>query len=247
MIASLGGLDFVGDGSDATYTIDTDGIKGWLDGVDTRRESIPRPSAHGEFDVPGYLTGRIITFSGLVLTGSDSDFENALAALSGLLADGSSDELSVTQATATLTASVRRNAAPQIDVEVYGLVARYRIQLWAADPRRYGATHSISASSSISVAHDGNFPATPVLTVAGSSGGGYTVTGPGSRLITVTRALVSGHPHTIDMVTGGLYVDGARVVGGISVYQPWTVPVGSSVTVSVSAGTVAAVVKDTYI
>ena len=102
-------------------------------------------------------------------------------------------------------------------------------------------------TSSISVAHDGNFPATPVLTIAGTSSGGYTVTGPGSQLITVTTALASGHPHTIDLATGALYKDGARVLGGISVYQPWTVPVGSSVTVSVSAGTVASSVKDTWI
>jgi hypothetical protein len=246
--ATLGGLTFVGDAGAATYTIDRDGgLKGWFDGVDSRHESIPRPASHGDFDVPTYLGGRIIILSGLVRASSASAYETALAGLSGLLADGSSATFTVTQAAGTLTATVRRNSAPDVQHVVYGALARYQLQLWAPDPRRYGATHTVSASSSISVAHDGNFPATPVLTIAGTSSGGYTVTGPGSQLITVTTALASGHPHTIDLATGALYKDGARVLGGISVYQPWTVPVGSSVTVSVSAGTVASSVKDTWI
>ena len=246
--ATLGALTFVGDDSAATYTIEREGLKGWFDGADSRRESIPRPAAHGDFNVPTYLGGRIISISGLILATSTAGYESAVSALSGLLADGSSDELSVTEDAGTLTATVRRHGAPEVIPQVYGKRARYRVQFWSPDPRRYGATHNYGPSSSVSsIGHDGNFPAAPVLTIAGSSGGGYTVTGPGSRLITVTSALASGHPHTIDLATGALYKDGARVLGGVSVYQPWTVPAGSTVTASVSAGTVAIEVLDTFI
>lgn len=249
MIATLGGLEFVGDGDDtATYTLDADGLGGWFGGVEMRHDTIPRPSSHGDFDAPGFLSGRIITLSGLILTADDSAFEAAIKALEALLADGSAGELEVQQTSGTYTAEVRRHGAPDIAVVVYGRVGRYQLQFWSPDPRRYGVTHTYGPGAVVAgVEQDGNFPAWPVLTVEGSAGGGYTVTGPGSKLITVTEPLVSGNPHTIDLSTGGLYVDGVRVVGGVSVYQPWSVPVGSSVSVSVSAGTVTVEVRDTFI
>lgn len=247
MLVTVGGVQFSGDAGDVRFTIGGDGLKGWLDGVDMRNESIPRPSAHGEFDVPGFLGGRIVSITGLIRATSAADFEDALEELSGLLSDGSSEEMEVQQNTRTLTAMVRRHGAPDVISIVYGALARYRIQFWAPDPRRYGASNTDGPSSSISVNHAGNFPATSVLTVAGSSGGGYTITGPGGRQITVTEPLVSGTPHTLDLATGALVVDGDRIIGGITVYEPWTVPVGASVSVSVSAGTVTAVTRDTFV
>lgn len=243
MTATLGGLTFVGDGGAATYTIDE--LKY---GAGSRRDSIPRPSAHGDFDVPVFLTGMLVTISGLIHASSVAEYEAAVDALTGLLADGSSSELEVTQAVGSWTAMVRRSGEPDVTHLVYGETGRYQVQFWAADPRRYGASHSFGPASSVStVAHDGNFPADAVLEVAGSSGGGYTVTGPGSRLITVTEPLVSGHPHTVDVGSGALHVDGVRVLGGVSVFQPWAVPPGVTVSVSVSAGTVAVEVRDTFV
>lgn len=246
MNVTLGGLTFMGDGTNATYTVAA--LPGWLDGVGTRRDSIPRPSAHGDFDVPTYLSGRVVSIVGMVHAGSVSAYEAAIADLTGLLADGSSGEMSVAQASGTLTAMVRRDGEPDIQHVVYGQTARFRVQFWAADPRRYGVTHTYGPLSTVTgVSQDGNFPASPVLTVSGSSGGGYTVTGPGSRLITVTEPLVTGFPHTLVLASGALMVDAARVLGGVSVYEPWTVPPGVSVTVSVSAGTVAVEVRDTWL
>lgn len=137
MIATLGGLTFVGDGSAATYTIERDGLKGWFDGVEMRHESIPRPLADGDFDSPGYLGPRLITLTGRILTNDDpAAFETAMAALDGLLADGSKDTFTVEQALGTYTAEVRRHGAPEIFIEVYGRRARYRLQLWAPDPAK---------------------------------------------------------------------------------------------------------------
>lgn len=242
--AEIRGLEFVGGSGDATYTMDS--ITGWLDGVETKQERIDRPSDDGEFDVPGYLAGRMVSITGLILADTDAGYEQAIAALAAIPATELS-ELTVVTALGSTSAMVRRSGKPDIAPVVYGQSARFRVQFWAADPRRYGASHTFGPGSSVTgIGHDGNFKATPVLTVSGSSGGGYTVTGPGGKTITVTQALVSGHPHTIDLSTGGLYVDGARVAGGMSVFRPWSVPVGSTVSASVSAGSLSVTVLDTF-
>lgn len=136
MIATLGGLTFVGDAGPATYTIEEGGLVGWFGGVEMRHESIPRPLGNGDFPAPGYLGSRIITLSGLILADNATDFENAIAALEEVLDDGSEGEFAVEQATGTFTVQVRMHGAPDIDPQVYGSVARYQLQLWAADPTK---------------------------------------------------------------------------------------------------------------
>jgi hypothetical protein len=135
--ATLGGLTFVGGGGTATYTIDRDGLKGWFEGVEMRRETIARPNGDGDFDAPGYLGPRLITLTGLILTDDDPEaFEVAMKALEDLLADGGMDTFTVEQATGTYTAQVRRHGSPEIDLVAYGSTARYRLQLWAPDPTK---------------------------------------------------------------------------------------------------------------
>jgi hypothetical protein len=138
MNATLGGLTFVGGAGAATYTIFRDGgLTGWFEGVEMRREIIPRPTGNGDFPTPGRLGSRLITLSGLVLTDDDPEaFEVAIKALEDLLADGDMDTFTVEQATGTYTAEVGRVGSPEIIIEVYGSLARYRLQLWAPDPTK---------------------------------------------------------------------------------------------------------------
>jgi hypothetical protein len=248
--ATLLDLDFEGDPAalaGATYTVDPDGIKGWLDGVDMRRENVPRPGAHGEFDVPGYLGARFPSIAGAVHAASATALRDAIHALTGALADGGEAELAVDIAGQVLTAMVRRHGAPEITMVNPNSTALYRLQLWSADPRRYGALHTYGPSASVaSITHDGNFPALPTLVIAGTSGGGYTVNGPSGYLVTVTEPLVGGSPHTLDLSTGALYIGSTRILGGVTAFKPWTVPAGASITVSVTAGTVQVEVRDTF-
>jgi len=137
--ATIGGLTFVGGGGAATYTIEDDGLKGWfMGGTSMRREYVDRPNQPGQFATPGYLSGRIVAVSGLVLTDTAEDFEAAIVALSGLLADGTSDTLTVTTPTAATTSTVYRYGEPQLKILVWGSVAEYQIQFWAPNPIRYG-------------------------------------------------------------------------------------------------------------
>jgi hypothetical protein len=135
--ATLGGLTFVGDDGPATYTIFRDGLKGWFEGVEMRREIVGRPNGNGDFPAPGRLGSRLVTLSGLILTADDPEaFEVAMAALEDLIADGGMDTLTVEQATGTYTLEVGRLGSPEIIIEVYGSRARYRLQLWAPDPTK---------------------------------------------------------------------------------------------------------------
>ena len=137
--ATLGGLTFVGDETAATYTLFRDGgLTGWFEGVEMRREKIARPNGNGYFSTPGFLGGRLITLSGLILTADASAYELAMKALEDLLADGSTDTLAVEQETGTFTVEVGRDGEPQISHEVYGTRGRYRLQLWAPDPTKTG-------------------------------------------------------------------------------------------------------------
>lgn len=135
--ATVGGLTFVGGEGAATYTIGDDGLKGWfVGGTSMRREYVDRPNQNGQFPTPGYLSGRIITLSGLVRATSEAAFEAALDTLDALLADGSDDTLTVTTAAGGSTATVSRYGEPQLKIVVWGSVAEYQIQLWAPDPTR---------------------------------------------------------------------------------------------------------------
>lgn len=137
MNVTVGGLTFVAeDGTAATYSIDKDGLKGWFEGVEMRREVIARPNGNGDFDTPGFLGPRLITLSGLITAGDAAAFETAMKALEDLLADGSMDTFAVEQATGTYTAQVRRHGTPEIIIEKYGVWARYRLEFWAPDPTK---------------------------------------------------------------------------------------------------------------
>lgn len=137
MLATINGLEFVGDDGPATYTIAReDGLVGWFEGAGGRFEHIPRPTADGEFNIPGYLTGLLITLQGRILTDSEAAFEAAIEAL-GEIPVGDLVEFTVTTSTGTKAAMVRRADKPDVSVDVWGRSARYRLALFAPDPTRY--------------------------------------------------------------------------------------------------------------
>lgn len=242
----LEGLRFEGGAGDATFTIGADSVRGWLiDGVDVRREQVSRPAAHGEFAMPGFLTGRAISWGGDIETDSPAEQEHAMRKLSGLLAGGRSGKLVVENET-TLWVNVQRGGDFDMTMHLYGRAASYRVQLWAPDPRIYGAVHEFP--SGVSAVHRGNFEATPRLLI-GAGSGGYTITGPNGRQILV-GALAPAGAHYIDFAQGGLFTAaGVRIPGAMSVFQPWTVGPGLPGVVASITGARSLVqrVTDTYI
>lgn len=134
MLATIDGLEFVGDGASGTYTISS--LVGWFEGVGVRADRVAKPVADGEFDSPGYLTGRLITLQGFVQTNSEAAFEAALEAL-GDIPVRDLTEFVVTTGAGSKAAMVRRVDAPDVSPIVWGFSASYRLSLFAPDPTRY--------------------------------------------------------------------------------------------------------------
>lgn len=241
------GLEFAGDERPATYTIEQDGLSGFLDGVGTRGEQSELPTADGDYDSPLYLTGRSGSMSGLIHADSSPEYEAAIRRITGL-AVRSTKPLFAGSATDGLWCSARRQGDVDVTPLVYGRVARYMLQWYAPDPRWYGKMREF-AGTSVDAWHAGNAEAFSIIEVAGNRPGGYTVSSQG-RSYVVTKPLVSGAPHRIDMRSGWLYVDGAVQVGAVARAETFMLPPGGLTTVSLTgsgSGSMTVKVHDTYV
>ena len=101
--------------------------------------------------------------------------------------------------------------APTVKIEAYGRVARYDVEVFAPDPRRYGELRTFTGTER--VFHRGNAPAFPQIVIP-SAGAAYSVASAG-RTITVAGA-PSGGRHVIDTRTGRLTSDGTLMVGMVT-------------------------------
>lgn len=241
MRIDLAGLTFRGDAAPALFTVESDGVSGWFESVDIRRDDSDRPLSHGSTYAPTFRTGRRVSWTGLILTKSASEQDRAMAQLRGMLSDGQSGRLTVENAGTLRWSDVVLNGAPTVRMVVYGRIARYRVEVWARDPRMYGELHTFAAAASVAIFHRGNTNAIPRLIVPNGAAS-YSITSPGGTL-TVTGA-TSGGTHEIDLRRGRVYRDGVRMPGVLS-GPLWTLPSGARWVVSISSGTVGAEVLDT--
>jgi len=245
--ARIGGIEFQGSPRDHHgdwFVLDADGVKSFWGGVDIRRSEILRPSANGAFDLPGFLSPRVIPVSGHISSRTAEGLESMQARLSGLLTDGSSSRLTVESALGSRWCDVRLASATQI-TPIDRTTARFLVTFWAADPRTFGEVRDY-AGGSVAV-NRGNHPASPRLMV-GAGSGGYTITGPSNR--TIVAASPPSASHYIDFKAGGLFTDaGVRVVGALSTFHDWTIPPGlPGVSASITgARSFAQRVTDTFI
>lgn len=219
------------------FAIDPDGF-GLDDGVDIRRESVARVQAHGDYDVPGFLTSRTVPYSGWCRAPDSETLLHYRSQITGLLADGSSAVMVVDRPGGSMWAPVRLASMTKFRVRAKTpRVADWQLQLWMADPRLFGdaVTFPTERHSLAEVHHRGNFPALPVLEIKGAATGGYTITGPAGKKYTVTRALVAGQTHRIDMRTGLLEINGVIVMGGVTIADTWAIPPGIHVPHTITA------------
>jgi hypothetical protein len=243
----VGQLVFEGYTTDGLL-IAPDGFSGWDSGTDSKGQTISRDDAHGDYDMPVFRQSRIVSISGQALADSDRRLVHMGAQVTGLGSSGELLRITVEHHGLITWADGRVVSQTQWDERGGHGVADYQIQFRFADPRKFGETASFGSGAP--AFHYGNFPATPQITVSGSMPSGYTVNGPDGKRFVVTRALVGGSPHAIDMETGLLRVNGALVYGGVSVANTWAIPAGRSVTHSLNgsgSGVLAVKVADTYV
>jgi len=252
LVVRSGGVEFVGQmvrGGEG-FLIAPDGLEGLDDGVSSKGQTVARPNAHGDFDVPGFLDSRIVSLSGTCLASSPEKLAWYGSLLTGFLAEGS-QAVTFNHMGRILWGSARRapGTAPKFKVDgLDGLSARFQVQLKFANPRLFGESRGFHPGTQL-LYNYGNFPATPTYTITGANAGGYTVYGPGTKTYSVSRPLLSGETHTIDMADGHLRVNGAVVFGGIgATADTWAAPGGSSAPVAVSSGAVVTGrITDTFI
>lgn len=248
--ATVAGIVFDGTGTEKYgFSIEQDGISGWFESPDLRREMVDRANQAGQFALPGYPTGRVTTISGLLTTASRGDQVRELNRLSALLMDGDFSPLVVQEETTT-RAKVGRYGEPSIRMLVYGKVAQYQIQFWSPDPRRYGDEHTYDPGTVVDVYHYGTYHALADIEVTGVMGG-YTLYGPNGKRYVVTQALSAGQTHRIEMRSGLLYRDGVLQRSAVGRSETWTIPPGARVTHTLApasgSGQIRPRLRDAYI
>ena len=252
MKALVGGLLFEEwpDDLRKAYVIEPRGLSGWVGDVSPRHEGGDRATAHGEFDAPVYLSGRLVTVKGHAIAPTESELDQMGEKLAGLLADGSSARMSVTDNQGKTTKTrVRLGAPTKFTPHGDGAhTASFQITLWSADPRRIGDRRVYSGAGSVVPWQRGNFPAQVICGVSGSRPDGYELTYRGARFV-VREPLVSGSPHEIDMSTGWLRIGGDLVPGAVSRAELFTIPPGvSTAALEIDGGqSLTATLHDTFI
>jgi hypothetical protein len=208
------------------FVLSPGGVKGWRDRTGTKGEQISRPNAHGDYDLPIFRTGRIVSLSGTFLGETPEKLEHAGDRFAGLGAGGSVVRFVAEESSRTLWADGRVIDSGDWDEYSDGVSASFMLSLRFANPRKFGETHTFASGSP--AYHFGNFPASPIFTIAGTRPTGYSIADGIGGVVTITRALAAGSPHTYDAATGLLRVAGVVVKGGVTRADRLTVPPGTT-------------------
>lgn len=209
------------------YMITPGGLQGVRGGVGVSSESVQRPGAHGEFDLPVFKQGRVVTVGGHAVEVNDDALEQLGIVLGGLGAGGESMPL-VYHGAGLVLHGRGRVIAQEFEQPVVGIPrATYSLSLSMRDPRWYGTVHeSVSTGGNVATSNRGNFPAHQRFRVEGNMPGGYWLSGRG-RIFEVPGPLAPGRVDLVDFRTGVVKRNGVAVAGVTP--RAWDVPGGGTV------------------
>ncbi|MFC7430977.1 MULTISPECIES: hypothetical protein [unclassified Agrococcus] len=232
------------------YSIGRGGLTGWWGRPAGVGGGSRRPGAHGEFDTPLYLPGRVVTVAGQVRQRDSRSRALAADRLAGLGADGERGRVVVEEDGFSTWAWCRVLSA---DVERFtsGHHPEYDLMLRCADPRRYGERRSEPTTSNVGkvMVNRGNFPASPRFRIAGPQPGGYQIWGADELPYTV-GAVPANSTDVVDFATGLVTRDGVVLTGAVVTPRTWTVPAGGTKEWGVTltgSGSAAGEITDTYV
>lgn len=225
--------------------------RGWNDGVSAHQDQVAIPQGDGAYDVPSGLNSREINVEGYCEASSIEKLGWYRRILTGLPGVKLARQITVEVLGNTEWALGKVIDKPEFDEWGGQPFADFSVDFWCPKPQIFGELANVDGPAKSVVANNyGNFPATSVLTINGSMAGGYIINGPLGRKFIVTEPLVTGRPHTIDMVNGNLYVDGALTFNRVSRADTWATPGGGSVVMSITGagtGTITARTRDTTV
>lgn len=145
-VITVGGLTFNQvDGNGVEWVFNT--IDGWHDGPSVSVDQADRIVSHGIFSQPGHRGGRTITVGGWIYSDERALAASAVDSLTALLADGSSDTFTFSDADqGDRWVDVQLLATPDIawddEGATDGHLCYFQIQLLASDAYRYGSISS---------------------------------------------------------------------------------------------------------
>lgn len=220
-------------------------LAGWYEAPESKGGGEARPLSDGDFDGQSNYGPRMVTVDGILFHRSRGELVSAMERFNGL-AKLTAQKLVVTDAGLSRYANVKSLGtswtAHTLDA------SRFQVRLKSDDSFKYGESYAVGGSSGspASLFHRGTVPAWPVVTVTGSSAGGYTLTLNG-RSVAVTRALVSGTSHTVDFRTGIIRAGSSVVRGGLSTANFSPINPGMPQNMSTTAGTITVRYNDAFI
>lgn len=221
LIVTVAGLTMYGRPGLGPFAIIQDGLKGWDEGVDARGEVLARPNASGSFVLPRTLDSRVVSIEGEILAESAIERAAATERLTGILNSGGLGRITVQQPEGTRWAEAMLGGKTVVTKRRGTYRADYQMQLWCPSPDKYGDTAypplvTTSSDSFRYLHHWGNSLSYPTIVISGAAPSGYILESEGGAVYRVTRGLVSGVPHTIDMRDGMLRVGSQYVAGGVT-------------------------------
>ena len=248
-LVTLDGFPLSGATRDGTWKINS--LVGWRERPNVKRNNESRVTGDGSFRSPVFYENRLITINGRLMS-RNHDYLHQAEGIINALGHRGGAKLLVQGHGPTQWATVDPRDSPDLTI-VTDKFMQFQIPLEAIDPFKYGESYSPSGAvgTGFDVFHRGTVPALPVVTVAGSLPGGYELS-LGGRLVSVSRAVNSGSPHTVDMATGILRVGGSVARGGFEYSELLSVDPGLpqnfySVARTTGSGTVKVRFSDTYI
>lgn len=229
------------------FIVKEGGLAGFEDLPDGDSGSSSRPQSHGSFDLPVFRRLRLVSISGWAFASSGFELSHLRDQLVGLGAAGGLVAFSLEDAAGTKSTEGRVISCkmPQHGRDHPVRWSPFSLSIECRDPRLYGEQHTFTGAS-IAAFHYGNFPASPVVEVAGPRSAPYTISGPGGRQFVVAQALTAGQTHRINFRTGQVFRNGALQSGAIGRADLWSVPPGSQTAMSISTGAMTVTVPDTY-
>ena len=135
------------DGSDTPGDNLLENLEGWFDGTEVRSETLARQQAHGDFEVPSWHGGRIVSAVVSRRCASDAQAGAARREFAAMLAGGAFDDLTVVEADGHATsARVRLNARTLVRWFPHSQRVRAVVELYAPDPLRYADATNLSTT-----------------------------------------------------------------------------------------------------
>lgn len=128
------------------FILDPEAVTGWTDGTNTRRSSVARPTSHGDFVETATASARLISFTGTAVASTAANLQVMRDQFIGVLSSGQYRDLSVETSSGIRYASVGIEGTPAW-VQQTDTFASFRIELYAPDPRIYGASRTITVGA----------------------------------------------------------------------------------------------------